>query len=91
MYLDLIEVHKKCIEEIFSYNYFVEIFITALSISGFLSKSQLISLEDPKDILLFWNLFWSKLPEDESIDRPPFDLISDLISYKISEDFNLLD
>lgn len=78
--MTMVEMHKSCIDKIYSYDYFVQLFEICRDSKGYTEQS-LADLSDPELICSFWNYFWFTLPDNMSIQRQPFNSICDICEY----------
>lgn len=82
---NLINLHNECLKQVFDKKYYTENLEGAFHLCGYVSLHQVQSLSDDSSISKFWNTFFELLPDNDEINTPPFDLVSDLATYKIDD------
>jgi len=68
---NLVEEHKKLVQAIYEYDYYVSAF-------EYIKDSFDLNFDSPEHICTFWNDFWYALPDHPAIHRDPFDRICDM-------------
>lgn len=66
---NIFEVHEKVLESVYENDYYVG------NLEYILDDS---NIETAKDVILFWQRFWERLPDSGSIRRHPFYDICDI-------------
>lgn len=68
---NLVEQHKKLVEAVYAYDYYVAAF-------EYVKDSFDLELNSPEQICTFWNNFWYALPDNPGIHRDPFERICEM-------------
>jgi len=68
---NLIEQHKKLIQAVYDYDYYVNAF-------EYTRENFEFDLSKPEQISSFWHEFWYTLPDHPAIRRDPFNRICDM-------------